>query len=437
MRLLGPNLVGYRNRTTCHNHSSATTIAGPADAARKVVEMSEHQLAGVYCTIVAQNYLPQALALYESVREHEPDREFVLLVIDGDRRALEAGRSQLTVLGRHDLGLDAAELDHLAMIYDVVELSTAVKPLLLRKLLDRFEQAIYLDPDMQVVTPLAELEALVREHGIVLTPHFLAPIPPGSSYISEIHSLTVGIHNLGFCAVGRASVDFLDWWWSHLRRECLIYPLLGIFVDQKWTDVGANLFNAHSLRHAGYNIGPWNLLERRIELLDGTHVVGDRKDTLRLLHFSGFNANDPEAISERLSADMHGATDSAAFREISRRYATTVLRIERDLGKTPAYAFSRDSLGKSISKRLRRQYRADLLASTSAALPSAFDHRQREAYASWRRGARLRKFRLTAGDLAIAAKYALPDTFGWFKNRFPSGFKRSRERLLSAANVRR
>jgi len=401
--------------------------------------MAEDRSPGVYCTIVAQNYLPQALALYESVRFHEPDREFVLLVVDGDRRELEAGRPRLTLLGRGDLGVDEAEYDNLAMIYDVVELSTAVKPLLLRSLLETYEQAIYLDPDMQLVSPLSELEPALRQHPILLTPHFLKPIPPESSYISEVHSLTVGVHNLGFCAVSRDGREFLDWWWSHLQRECLIYPLLGIFVDQKWTDIGGNYFGAHSLRHAGYNVGPWNLFERRIDRgANEMYVVGDGTDALRLLHFSGFNANDPEAISERLSADMRDATDSEAFRDLSREYATTVLRIERELGPAPQYGFAKDSGGKGLSKRLRRQYRADLLSSDGPApLPSAFSSSDRDAFAEWRRKARIRKFRLTAGDLAIAAKYALPDTFGWFKRTFPRGFKSSRERLLSAANVRR
>lgn len=399
--------------------------------------MSENRLAGVYCTIVAQNYLPQALALYESVRAQEPERDFVLLVVDGDRRELADARPRMTVMGRDDLGVNPAEFDNLAMIYDVVELSTAVKPLLLRRLLADYEQAIYLDPDMQVVSPLRELEPAIRDHGIVLTPHFLRPIPPGSSYISEVHSLTVGVHNLGFCGVGQEGIEFLDWWWSHLQRECLIYPLLGIFVDQKWTDVGANYFGAHSLRHAGYNVGPWNLLERRIDYSEDGFTVGGG-DALRLLHFSGFNANDPEAISERLSADMHDATDSEAFRELSRQYAETVLRLERELGPAPSYAFAEDSRGKAISKRLRRQYRADLLvASDPAPLPSAFAAADSDAFAAWRRSARVRKLRLTAGDVAIAAKYALPDTFIWFKRRFPGGFKSSRERLLAAANVRR
>jgi len=396
-------------------------------------------LPGVYCTIVAQNYLPQALALYESVREQEPDRDVVLLVVDGDRKDLEQGRTRLTVYGRDDMPLSRAEYDNLAMIYDVVELSTAVKPLLMKKLLERYEQVVYLDPDMMVVAPLDDLEPALREHAIVLTPHFLKPIPPASSYISEVHSLTVGIHNLGFCAVSREGADFLDWWWGRLQRECLIYPLLGIFVDQKWTDVGGNLFGAHSLRHFGYNVGPWNLLERFVDKEGEQYVVGDERQPLRLVHFSGFDPKKPEAISERLNADMSAATDSVAFRELSRRYADAVLKAQRAVGRSPQYGFAVDSSGKHIPKRLRRLYRADLLAigPNDAPLPSAFAAQEREAFRAWRRAAALRKLRLTASDAAIAAKYASPDMFAWFKRTFPNGFTKSRERLLSAGNVRR
>lgn len=393
-----------------------------------------------YCTIVAQNYLPQALALYQSVRTHEPDVDLVLLVIDADRADLMEGRPGLRVVTWRDLGMTKEEFDRLAAIYDVVELSTAVKPRLLRELLHESQYVAYLDPDMYLVAPLSELGPALAENPVQLTPHFLHPIPPGSSYISEVHSLTVGIHNLGFCAVGRGAEQFLDWWWSHLERECLIYPLLGLFVDQKWTDIGANLFDARSLRHAGYNVGPWNLLEREIRETDAGYVVGVENHPLRLLHFSGFDPNDPEAVSVRLNSDLRGkATQSAAYLKLSRQYADVQLAAKQQLGALPSYRYNVDSSGKPISRRLRNAYRADLLVSESkgATLPSAFDAAEAEEFSRWRRKARRKKTRLALGDAAIAAKYAFPDTFAKFKKRFPDGFSKFRGSLLSAGQVRR
>ena len=390
-----------------------------------------------YCTIVAQNYLPQALALYASVQACEPGRPFCLLVIDADRRALESAHPGLTVVRVEDLGLSAREFDELAAIYDIVELSTAVKPLLLKRLLGQFSRAVYLDPDMYVVSALSELDALIDLHGVVLTPHFLRPIPPGSSYISEVHSLTVGVHNLGFCAVGQGASVFLDWWWGHLRRECLIYPLLGLFVDQKWTDIGANLFHSHSLQHYGYNVGPWNLGERPVRLTEDGLIAGD-SDPLRLVHFSGFDARDPDAISVRLNSDLKSTgAATPAFAELSRQYASSVLVAQAELGSAPIYRFAVDSSGKPLTKRVRRAYRAALLEGESSRPPSPFGVADRKAFATWRRRSIQSRAMIAFSDLAIAAKYALPDEYARFKKSTPMGFQAMRSTLLSAAKVRR
>jgi len=56
----------------------------------------------------------------------------------------------------------------------------------------------------------------------------------------------------------------LAWWWGHLSSECLHDPLAGLFVDQKWMDIGSVLFGATTLRHYGYNVGVANLHERPV-----------------------------------------------------------------------------------------------------------------------------------------------------------------------------
>ena len=77
-----------------------------------------------------------------------------------------------------DIGLDSAEIGRLAAIYDVTELATSVKPLLLRKLLDEGrDHIIYLDPDIKVHASLGDVADLARSHSIVLTPHTMVPVP--------------------------------------------------------------------------------------------------------------------------------------------------------------------------------------------------------------------------------------------------------------------
>lgn len=392
----------------------------------------------IYCTVVAQNYLPQALALYDSVRRVEPDKELVVLVVDADRRELQDGRPGLRIATTDVLGLSEREVLELAAIYDVVEFSTSIKPLFFKSLLGEAEVVAYLDPDMMVVSPLTELVPLVKEHGIVLTPHFLEPIPKSVGHITEGHDLTVGIFNLGFCAVGRSAVPFLDWWWSHLERECLIYPLLGVFVDQKWVDVGANYYQAHSLRHSGYNVGPWNLHERRFEEAGGQFRMTTTGDELRLLHFSGFNPSDPESISVRLSVDLREVGDEfPALKAVSHEYARAVLEAQNVLGPAPEYGFARDAEGTELSKRTRRAYRRALLeARAGVRLPSPFRGEEVARFRAWKRRAVTARLGVTLGDAAIAAKYALPDEFAVVKKRLP-GFGAVRRRLLEAGKVRR
>jgi hypothetical protein len=397
-----------------------------------------------YCTIAAANYLSQTVALYESVQATSPGVPLYTLVVDLEQISLPPVPEGMTIVGLDSIIPDSTERHNMAAIYDVVELSTALKPRLLEELLATHEQVVYLDPDMWLVTPLEELEALIDQHGVVLTPHFLESIPPGERFlpdgqpviVSEVHCLTVGFHNLGFCAVGRGGLPFLQWWWDRLCRECLIYPLFGMFVDQKWTDVGGRLFGAHTLRHYGYNIANHNLHERRFVATENGLRMETSGEPVRLLHFSGFDPHKPEQISDRqtvMLADSGLAFD--AFDAISLDYAASVLRADSQLGELPEYGYARDCTGAALSKRLRRTYRSELLA--GAALPSPFAAEDRKAFVRWRRRSVGKQLGGAALDAAMAFKYAFPDTFGRIKAADPRRFRAIRSRLLDRGRVRR
>ena len=94
----------------------------------------------------------------------------------------------------------------MALIYDVTELCTALKPWALELLLDRGAAvATYLDPDIAVYASLAEVEKLSLEHGIVLTPHTVAPMPRDGLTPNEAQIMAAGTYNLGFLAVDQAA----------------------------------------------------------------------------------------------------------------------------------------------------------------------------------------------------------------------------------------
>ena len=95
------------------------------------------------------------------------------------------------------------ELQHMATMYDVMELATALKPFLLRHLLDEgAPSATYLDPDIEVLAPLDDIAEAAERDGIVLTPHRLTPAPDDGLQPDEQVYAQCGTYNLGFVAVG-------------------------------------------------------------------------------------------------------------------------------------------------------------------------------------------------------------------------------------------
>ena len=128
------------------------------------------------CTIVARNYLAHARVLAESFRRHHPSGCFTTLVLDARHEELATRAEPFRVLDPYEIGIERAELDRMAMIYDVMELATAVKPWLLRTLLEEgISDVSYFDPDIEIHAPLDDVCELARRHSIVLIPHATIP----------------------------------------------------------------------------------------------------------------------------------------------------------------------------------------------------------------------------------------------------------------------
>jgi hypothetical protein len=377
-----------------------------------------------YCTILSTNYLPKALTLADSLRRHHPGAALTVLVIDSPDAAhlRDLDRPGVGIVGTEVLGLPGGEVQRLAMAYDLVELATAVKPLLLKQLLEDADQAVYLDPDTYVTSPMVELSPALAatEGGILLTPHFLEPVPPDAE-LDETHLLTVGVYNLGFCAVDRRAIGFLDWWWGHLRDECLWEPLSGLFVDQKWCDIGSVLFHAGAWQHRGYNVSVANLHERPI-VHDGGFGIAGRPDRLRLFHFHAFDTSAPGELSTRLaSSTAHLRTEGTAIDKLCQEYAAELAAHERALPPAAPYPYRTDTRGRRISRQLRRAHRIQSARLPDGAnpLPSPFVADEAEAFDTWRRCALRTEARELAGDLVKSARLALPEEYGRLRSRFP------------------
>src|SRR5207248_3330647 len=151
----------------------------------------------------AKNYVAQARVLARSFREHHPDGRCFVLVVDETEGYIDASAEPFELVSPDQIGLDRDTYLLMATIYDVMELSTAVKPSLLAALIERLgEPVTYLDPDIVIFDSLEDVEALAREHRLVLTPHLTEPLPRDGKNPSEVQIVASGAYNLGFVALG-------------------------------------------------------------------------------------------------------------------------------------------------------------------------------------------------------------------------------------------
>ncbi len=247
-------------------------------------------------TIVARNYLPAARVLAESYLRHHPGSRFSVLVVDADDAEiaeLAAATPGVHLLGPGHLDLDAAEFARMAIAYTVTELSTAVKPWLLRRLLEDGPTAIYLDPDIEVFAPFGdEVDELAAEHGIVLTPHVLEPMPRDGLRPTEADIMASGVFNLGFIGVSREAGPFLAFWSERLRQDAISSVDEQLFTDQRWVDNVPALFQHTTVRDPGFNVAYWNVYQRPLARRDDGTVTAAGAP-VRFVHYSGYRPERP------------------------------------------------------------------------------------------------------------------------------------------------
>jgi len=242
----------------------------------------------LFTTSICGNYLPRAIALGESIKRHYPEAKFFPCLLE---RALPAGAEAIPAFSGILLAKDIVpyNFEHFIFRHSIVEAATAVKGDLMLHLFKAFPEEnaiIYLDPDTHLYSDFPELEALMEEHPIVLTPHLVNR----SDFVPmEVSILEHGLYNLGFLALRRSdeALNLLDWWRDRLHRMCYDAKYTGIFTDQKWFDLAPLFFKTKLLMHPGYNVGPW-ALHSRPAATDEKGKVMISGQALRFIHFSGF-----------------------------------------------------------------------------------------------------------------------------------------------------
>jgi hypothetical protein len=236
------------------------------------------------CTIIALNYLPQAMALLESTRKVYPKIDFYVLIIDATSKDLVSLPSA-KVLIPQDLDIPEQWLLEMSFYYDSMELATSLKPFLLKTLLEKGVSTVtFLDPDILLFNKLDEGMRAAEKYGIALTPHRLTPANINGGETLDLGFLQYGIFNLGYISVGQKSKPMLNWWGTRLRWYCTKFPNDAVFTDQKWMNFVPALFEHEVIKHSGYNLATWNIDERLLTKRNGKLYAGAKE--LVFIHFS-------------------------------------------------------------------------------------------------------------------------------------------------------
>ena len=302
-------------------------------------------------TSICANYGNKARALAESVHKHIPDALFFLCLTEREIPAALANDSRFDQI---ILSKDAwdGNFDRFIFKHDIVEASTAVKGSFFRWLMREFPNEncfIYLDPDCFVYSDFPEVCDVLKRKPAVLCPHLLHP----GNIDMELSSTSHGVYNLGFLA-GNNSEEahrLIDWWAERLYLYCYDDIPHGIFTDQKWMELTPCFFNVEILRHYGYDLAPWGLMNTKIEKKESQWLIQGMP--LRFIHFSGFGATAEMCMNRWCNEE------NRSFEELYNDYANVHNTMDWDHISETLWSYSTYLSGETVSRSVREAYRKD------------------------------------------------------------------------------
>ncbi|MFD2569436.1 glycosyl transferase [Spirosoma soli] len=259
-------------------------------------------------TICSVNYLAQAQTLGDSLKQTNPDYQYVIGLVD----KLSVANLPPDLMPDYPMvEVDKIGIPDFAGMcerYDITELNTAVKPFFIDYFFSTqadVKQVIYFDPDIIVFQPLVKLNQDLTQYSLVLTPHMCFPTPDWERP-NELHHLNTGIYNLGFIGLRNDATarQFVNWWKDRLVYECRNDLCAGLFVDQLWVNFAPIYYeNVLIDCRLGYNVAYWNLHERYLSRNEAdqwqvSNPEAETADELQFFHYSGYNPYRPKEVSK-------------------------------------------------------------------------------------------------------------------------------------------
>ena len=310
------------------------------------------------CTIVTSDYIDQAMLLGKSVKNVEPESDYVVFVVDYNEHNPNYQKCAFSVLDAKILypfsSLDNKifhyeEWNRFVFQYNGLAASCSLKPLALLHLLQKYEKVIFLDADIKLLRSLHEAWDSLDRGSLSLTPHNNRPIKNDGFFPSYQDLCLGGIFNSGYVGAINGAADFLKWWWDQTHYNCISEPMIGIFNEQSYLNEAIVLVkDLVILRSSGYNVAVWNLHERIIEKIGSQYLVNG--EPLTFFHYS-------QARAKRINIRTPLA-ETNLIEELYADYVNELSSIKAGI-QSNTYAYKYFDDGTLISAQWREWMRQD------------------------------------------------------------------------------
>ncbi|MEQ9258614.1 MAG: hypothetical protein RIG84_05910 [Roseovarius sp.] len=313
-------------------------------------------------TTCALNYYPNARLLAKSAKAHLGDVKTVLMLADAFPRDLDFNDSDFDEVWRlSELEQDIPNHATWVFGHTVMELATAIKGFVLKKLLARDDcsSVLFLDPDCEIHSDLTVVYDKLYYKDIVLTPHTCLPHTRDEWVRFELNQHRVGAFNLGFLGVRNSAEGkkFADWWWHRLQRHCVIDAERHLFTDQKWIDLAPSYFDhVGVIRRPTLNVARWNTFQREVTRDKSGAILVDGLP-LDFVHFSGFLKIGAQNLGMYDIASEPWVSDKEVLDEMSADYAERLHEYQQKAACTKDWALAYYGNGEKIPDAHRRLYK--------------------------------------------------------------------------------
>jgi hypothetical protein len=332
-------------------------------------------------TSATANYLPKVRMLTHSVRKFLPESRIILAmadVIDVDMDLSVYGIDEVIPIS--ETLCEVPNYQGWIFQHTVIELSTAVKPFVLLKLLERedCEAVLYLDPDIVIFSEIGEIFQSFADYSILLIPHLTDPETEIEKIIdNDLCVLRNGAYNLGFIGVKKSpeGLRYAKWWQNRVALFCYDDIPLGLFTDQKWNDLTPGLFDeVKLLKSRRYDVATWNTSQRHLsgDFENGFRVNGE---PLGFYHFTGFDNGDHKVMAKKNSSAV------SCQMKLVKWYAREIKEINKDPLCQRSWRWNYFNSGAGITKEMRSYYRKNEFLWNR--YPNPFDDSGADNYLLW------------------------------------------------------